>query len=52
MRSSQFLVVGTVALIVITAVAGCGQITTPTQQGALAKAQPTSLPTVQCISKE
>ena len=46
MRSSQFLVAGTVALIVITAVVGCGQVTTPTQQGALAKAQPTPLPTV------
>lgn len=46
MRSSHFLVVGTVAPIVITAVVGCGQVTTPTQQGALAKAQPTPLPTV------
>jgi hypothetical protein len=46
MRSSRFLAAGTLALALICAIAGCGQVTTPVQQGALARAQPTPLPTV------
>ena len=46
MRSRRFLAAGTLALIVITAVAGCGQVTTPTQQVALASTQQTPLPAV------
>jgi hypothetical protein len=45
MRSSRFLAVGTQALIAPVAIAGCGQVTTPAQQGALARAQPTPLRT-------
>ena len=44
MRSPRLLVAGTLALIAIGAVAGCGQLTTTARQDALAKAQPTPLP--------
>jgi hypothetical protein len=46
MRFRGFLVAGTLALIALGALAGCGQPTTTTQQYALARAQPTPLPTV------
>lgn len=46
MRSSRFLTLVTLALALICAIAGCGQVTTPVQPGALARAQPTPLPTV------
>jgi hypothetical protein len=46
MRSSRFLMAGTLALALICPIAGCGQLTTPAQQSAPARAQQTPLPAV------
>jgi hypothetical protein len=45
-RFRGFLVAGILTLLALGALAGCGQPTTATQQYALARAQPTPLPTV------
>ncbi len=46
MRSPRLLVAGTLALIAIGAIAGCGQLTTTARQDAPASAQQTPLPAV------
>lgn len=49
MRSSRFLAVGTLALILMGAVTGCGQMTTPARQSAQSAVQQTPLQPLQLI---